>query len=62
MKNGNSLVLQQTRMDDSGRYICKIEYEDGTNSENYMDLVVKREYRKRRHPKEHPNRWGGRIY
>lgn len=60
-QNDNSLVLQHARQDDSGRYICNVNYRDGTSTENYVDLVVKREYRKRRHPKEHPNRWWG-IY
>lgn len=44
----NHLVLLHTRSDDSGRYICRSFAEDGTESQNYVDLVIKSEYRRRR--------------
>jgi hypothetical protein len=44
----NVLVLYNTRYEDGGRYICKIYAEDGSTSQNYVDLVIKREYRRRR--------------
>jgi hypothetical protein len=44
----NVLVLYNTRDGDGGRYICKIYAEDGSVTQNYVDLVIKREYRRRR--------------
>lgn len=44
----NILILYNTRFADGGRYICKIQTDDGRVTQNYVDLVIKREYRRRR--------------
>jgi len=44
----NILVLYNTRFEDGGRYICRSYAEDGTATQNYVDLIIKREYRRRR--------------
>lgn len=44
----NVLVLYNTRLEDGGRYVCKIYTEDGRVTQNYVDLVINREYRRRR--------------
>lgn len=43
-----TLILYNTRFEDKGRYICKSFLEDGRTTQNYVDLVIKREYRRRR--------------
>jgi hypothetical protein len=44
----NILILYNTRYEDGGRYICKTYAEDGSMTQNFVDLVIKREYRRRR--------------
>lgn len=44
----NTLILHNTRFEDKGRYICKTTSDDGRTTTNYVDLVIKREYRRRR--------------
>lgn len=51
----NILVLYNTKYNDGGRYICKIFAEDGSMTQNYVDLVIKREYRRRRQNPNHRN-------
>lgn len=46
---GSSLVIYNTRQSDSGRYICRVHFIDGTSTENYVDVIIKSEYRRRRH-------------
>lgn len=47
----NVLILHNTRSDDAGRYICNSYAEDDTLTQNYVDLVIKREYRRKRQHK-----------
>lgn len=48
----NTLILHNTRSDDAGRYICNSYAEDDTLTQNYVDLVIKREYRRKRQQKK----------
>lgn len=54
----NELLLRSTRYNDSGRYICRSFASDGTESQNYVDLVIKREYRRRRANRRYRRRRG----
>lgn len=49
----NVLVLYNVRADDGGRYICKSYMEDGRVTQNFVDLIIKREYRRRRQSNKH---------
>jgi hypothetical protein len=42
------LVIYNVRYEDGGRYICKSFLEDGRVTQNHVDLIIKREYRRRR--------------
>jgi hypothetical protein len=59
---GDTLVLYHTKQEDSGRYVCRVYFIDGTSTENYVDLAINREYRRKRHPRYENDQRGGRNY
>lgn len=57
--DGTRLVLSQIRRVDQGRYVCRARYPNGVTSQNYVDVKVHSEYRRKRHnrrarPVRHP--------
>lgn len=57
LDRNNRLILQRIRSEDIGRYICQKTEPNGQVSENYLDVVLKREYRRRRHLRNFSIRW-----
>lgn len=53
----NRLILHGIRNNDAGRYICDKIEPNGQVSQDYRDIVVKREYRQRRHKRNFTFRW-----
>lgn len=54
----NRLILTSIRSEDTGRYICVKTEPNGQVTQNYMDVVLKREYRpRRRHQRHFTFRW-----
>lgn len=41
------LILHHIREEDSGRYICQKTLPDGTVTQDYVDVIFKRKYRRR---------------
>jgi hypothetical protein len=46
--DNNHLILNHVREEDTGRYVCHMTGIDGFVTKNYVELRIKREYRKRR--------------
>lgn len=46
--DGNRLILYRIRSTDTGRYICQKTEPSGQVTQNYKDLVLKREYQRGR--------------
>lgn len=46
--DGNRLILHRIRSEDTGRYICQKVEPSGQVTHNYLDVVLKREYRRAR--------------
>lgn len=57
MDRNNRLILHRIRSEDTGRYICQKTEPNGRVSQNYLDVVLKREYRRRRHQRHYTFRW-----
>lgn len=53
----NRLILLSIRAEDTGRYICQKIEPNGQVTQNYRDVVLKREYRRRRHVRNFSFRW-----
>ena len=48
--DGKHLTLNNVKFEDAGRYVCNMRYPNGSAAEDYVDVIIKREYRSRRHP------------
>lgn len=53
----NRLILYRIRSEDVGRYICVKTEPNGQMTQNYLDVVLKREYRRPRHQRNYTFRW-----
>lgn len=52
----NRLILNQIRPEDTGRYVCEMTSRDHTRTQNYVDVELKREYRRRRQHRSNSER------
>lgn len=53
----NRLILHRINNDDTGRYICQKTSPDGTVTQDYLDVILKREYRRSRPQPDNLTRW-----